>query len=520
MSTIVKVAPLPDPNIDGGWAWVIVFSTFTMHVICDGIMFSFGVFYVHLADYFQTSGGITSLVMSIFMGVCFCVGPIVSGLVNKFGCRIVSISGGLIASLGFFLSIFVPRVEYLFLTIGFLGGIGFGLAYLPMIVSVALHFRLKRASAMGISLAGAGIGSLIYAPLTTWLIEYYHFWKGALLILTGTVLNIVVFSCFYRQFGPVQDVLIPVEEVASSSEDIIETLGLPTLYAQVSTERLTSRRSSFFLRRPSVATNEPGIMEMTDILYRGTKEEPPTYFEEFEVTPPIVPSSISSLMPRYSAFASFRNAAAEMLGLSLLGNYIFLIFVVGTFMQFFGIMAPFVYICHKAMEINVANASQASILLSIVGVFNTIGNVFFGICADRVKFRVLYIYCLCFVVNGIATMMTSLISQYYQMAFYSIIFGLTYGGCASLASIVLVELLGMEKLNNAYGLYLLTTGSSTSIGTPITGMKEESNIRRKNSQVFIDVNKNEQNLNGSGIFVKTSTCVTNFALVLEHRSLY
>ncbi|XP_055932281.1 monocarboxylate transporter 14-like [Argiope bruennichi] len=67
-------------------------------------------------------------------------------------------------------------------------------------------------------------------------------------------------------------------------------------------------------------------------------------------------------------------------------------------------------------------------------------------------------------------MMTSLVNKYYQMAAYSAIFGLTLGGSLSLSSIVLVDLLGMDKLNNAYGIFLLVTGISTFIGTPLTGV--------------------------------------------------
>lgn len=40
---------------------------------------------------------------------------------------------------------------------------------------------------------GTGIGTFIYAPFTNWLIEYYG-WRGATLILGGTLLNFCVFG--------------------------------------------------------------------------------------------------------------------------------------------------------------------------------------------------------------------------------------------------------------------------------------------------------------------------------------
>lgn len=45
--------------------------------------------------------------------------------------------------------------------------------------------------------AGTGIGTFVYAPLTQWLIETYG-WRGATLILGGTLLNVCVCGCLMR----------------------------------------------------------------------------------------------------------------------------------------------------------------------------------------------------------------------------------------------------------------------------------------------------------------------------------
>ena len=53
----------------------------------------------------------------------YMTGPITSGLVNKFGCRAVTISGSVIAATGFILGSFAPNLEILIFTYGVLGGI-------------------------------------------------------------------------------------------------------------------------------------------------------------------------------------------------------------------------------------------------------------------------------------------------------------------------------------------------------------------------------------------------------------
>jgi hypothetical protein len=42
---------------------------------------------------------------------------------------------------------------------------------------------------------------------------------------------------------------------------------------------------------------------------------------------------------------------------------------------------------------------------------------------------------------------------------------------ASLRSILVVELMGLDKLTNAFGLLLLFQGVAAAIGSPIAGMK-------------------------------------------------
>lgn len=48
-------------------------------------------------------------------------------------------------------------------------------------------------------------------------------------------------------------------------------------------------------------------------------------------------------------------------------------------------------------------------------------------------------------------------------------FGATVGVYVSLTSVILVDLLGLDKLTNAFGLLLLFQGVATVIGPPIVG---------------------------------------------------
>ena len=87
-----------------GWGWVIVAASFVIHLIADGITFSFGVIYAELLDYFQESKGYTAVIGSLFMATPLLSGPLASSLTDRFGCRAVTIAGSIVASLGLFLT--------------------------------------------------------------------------------------------------------------------------------------------------------------------------------------------------------------------------------------------------------------------------------------------------------------------------------------------------------------------------------------------------------------------------------
>ena len=52
---------------------------------------------------------------------------------------------------------------------------------------------------------------------------------------------------------------------------------------------------------------------------------------------------------------------------------------------------------------------------------------------------------------------------------YASMFGFFSGGYVALTSIVLVDIVGIDKLSDAFGVLLLFIGIATAIGTPIAG---------------------------------------------------
>jgi len=62
---------------------------------------------------------------------------------------------------------------------------------------VGYYFDKKRAMATGVSVCGSGIGTFVFAPVGSFLVENYG-WRGANIIIGGIILNGIVFGLTYR----------------------------------------------------------------------------------------------------------------------------------------------------------------------------------------------------------------------------------------------------------------------------------------------------------------------------------
>ncbi|XP_069107402.1 monocarboxylate transporter 12-like [Argopecten irradians] len=194
-TTMDQTETIPPP--DGGWGWVVTFSAFMISVLVDGVNLTFGVFFSEYLDYFGGSKGKTQMIHSVSVGTMLCTGPVAGVMVDRFGTKSVTISGSVLFSLGLFLSAFSPNLDVMILLYGVVGGVGFGLMYIPSLVMVGGYFEKRRALATGIAMCGTGIGNFVFAPVYEMLLREYG-WRGTLWIMSAITLNGAVFASQFR----------------------------------------------------------------------------------------------------------------------------------------------------------------------------------------------------------------------------------------------------------------------------------------------------------------------------------
>ncbi|KAJ0175324.1 hypothetical protein K1T71_009465 [Dendrolimus kikuchii] len=182
---------------DGGWGWVVVVSAFLVSACADGLAFSYGLLHEEFKQYFESTESKTSLIGGFFIATPLLAGPIMSALVDRYGCRVMTMIAGVLSTIGFLLASISNSIGMLCLTYGFLSGLAMGILYVTAVVSVAFWFDKRRNLAVSLASCGIGFGTLIYPPLTNYFLELTD-WRNTIVLLAGTLLNMCVCGALMR----------------------------------------------------------------------------------------------------------------------------------------------------------------------------------------------------------------------------------------------------------------------------------------------------------------------------------
>ncbi|EDS36874.1 monocarboxylate transporter [Culex quinquefasciatus] len=215
---------------DGGWGWLVMIASFLCNTVVDGIVFSAGMFQDPIRLDFGVGKAEVALVSSLLSGFYLLTGPFVSALANRWGFRPVTIIGAVIASIGFVLSYYAQSLGFLYVTYGVIGGIGFCFIYVPSVITVGYYFEKWRALATGIALCGSGVGTFVFAPLSSMLIAQFG-WRGALLVQAAIILLCALFGCIFRPIQPITVTLTKDEDTPAEKGSLLGD-GLPVVYTR------------------------------------------------------------------------------------------------------------------------------------------------------------------------------------------------------------------------------------------------------------------------------------------------
>ncbi len=164
------------------YGWVIVAAGSLLGCVAIGALFSLAVFLQPMSDatgWSRTGISTTMTIDFLVMGVAaFGWGA----LTDRFGPRIVVLSGALLLGLGLVLASRAESLLQFQLVYGIVVGVAAGAVFAPMIATVTGWFDRRRSLAVSLVSTGMGVAPMTVAPFAQWLIQSYD-WRTSLLIV-------------------------------------------------------------------------------------------------------------------------------------------------------------------------------------------------------------------------------------------------------------------------------------------------------------------------------------------------
>lgn len=210
---------------EGARGWISVAVAFLSMSVVFGVAYSFGAFFAPMAAEFGSGSGATSVVFSVTISCSFVLGSVSGRAVDRFGPRPVLLVGAAALAAGLLLTSIVEQLWVGYLTYGLGVGIAVACGYVPMVAVVGAWFDSRRALALGIAIAGIGIGTLIGSPIAAALIEARG-WRQ-----THVVFGIVGAALLVVCAVVVRRPPMPEGEPAPAIRELVRTTGFRSMYA-------------------------------------------------------------------------------------------------------------------------------------------------------------------------------------------------------------------------------------------------------------------------------------------------
>jgi len=191
------------PPFDSTRAWIVSIAAFVASFVAYGFLYAFGVFLKSMGSALGASHALMATLFSCMSLSGYLLGPLTGDWADHVGPRKVMVAGALVFTGGVIATAHATSFAVALPCLGI--GVGSGLAsvYVPSLAAVGEWFKKERAVAIGIAVSGIGVGTLVAAPLSAWLIRE-HGWRTTLTIQGAAGGSLLLLSALFMFKPPVK----------------------------------------------------------------------------------------------------------------------------------------------------------------------------------------------------------------------------------------------------------------------------------------------------------------------------
>ncbi|KAK9694954.1 Major Facilitator Superfamily [Popillia japonica] len=230
---------------DGGWGWVIVAASFICNFVAEGMMYSYGLFLEDIATNLETTTTRVSLANSLMTG------PLICAMINRWGYRIVAVTGAMFGTIAFIASSFAPNIGILILTYGLIGGVGMGMLYMPSVIAIGFYFEKWRGVANSVSLCGSAVGSIAIPIIISVSMKDLN-WRNKFRCFAGFTLFCALCTLLYKPLQPLEIQIDPLPDKLSDDESDDDVFPYTTVKNKLHNQafrRMSGQTSIYSIRR-------------------------------------------------------------------------------------------------------------------------------------------------------------------------------------------------------------------------------------------------------------------------------
>ncbi|XP_043539318.1 monocarboxylate transporter 13-like [Chiloscyllium plagiosum] len=168
----------------------------------------------------------------------------------------------------------------------------------------------------------------------------------------------------------------------------------------------------------------------------------------------------------------FWNKVTSAFDLTLFLHRGFMVYSFAVTLMTTGYFVPYIHLVAHGKNLGLSDY-KAAFLLSVTAIAETIARLFSGWLADLKLIRKIHMLFLWSIVTGISLLLIPVGSTYYSLVGVSFFYGFCSGGLAPLFFSTLPDIVGIGRILNATGLFLMLLSIGGLLGPPLSGFLED-----------------------------------------------